>query len=1536
MAATDQNYRSQYALDIVFAVTSILMLASIVWMLVDDYNREYKTEQRIFRDVERAMAQREALAKLPSADDFDRAKLEFEKARDQRKKNDPTIAEYAAQISKLLPAKEEADLKLQNLKADLDSKKSFYDIAVDQTGSTDSPSAKKYKAELDDLDVKIAAANSLAEQRNQDVKEVQRQKDALESPLTVATGKLKKLLDDFDRQVNQSIVKKWGVGDIVRSMPVIDGFASPTKIEQITLNDLTIDYNFKGVTRFDRCATCHKGIARPTYTRAGLADLVYQPSETDDQRLQDAKHILEQRKKMFAGLDEGKKLASPSDLKLDIVSDKRLTSARITEFCAHPRQDLYVSPTSKHPAEKFGCTICHAGQPSGTSFTYAAHTPNDSKAKTRWKQEHDWEAQHMWDFPMRPKRFAESSCLQCHHQVTDLYGDGNKAEAPKLLKGYDLIRELGCFGCHEINGHKGGRRVGPDMRLEPSIPLEQLSPAERAKLYADVDNPPGNMRKVGPSLFRVSEKTNEAWAVKWLMAPREFRPDTKMPHYYGLSNNDEEALNGTGQEKFPATEIHGIAHYLFNASREVVARIGKPADPALKARVDVLEAKGATKLTADEKTELDDAKDLLWIQSRFAPLDKKLGEIKGNAKTGRDTFTKKGCLACHSHAATNEPDDDWPAAPSMAEFGPNLTQVKQKLVSAGGDPKQARIWLINWLKNPTNHSPRTRMPVTHLSDGEAADIVAWLLNQSVPIDAKTGKPAEDIQGEKWAGLEVPEPEEKDLLALARVYLDRMLADSEMDDFFKGKLPPFRISDLGADERELANALTTNGLKKVIAKAAALQHMLDEQKARREVLLHYAGRKAISRLGCFGCHDIPGFENAKQIGTGLLDWGKKDPARLAFEDIDNYVKEKYKKKQVVESRVDEDGNPHSVANGPLYERFFYDALMHNSREGYLHQKLLEPRSYDFGRVRAWDDRARMPQFKFARTHMKPAEDPQAFNTRKMWAEATDRPLDKGAKARPAESVDGYRARKEMAEADNREAVMTFVLGLVAEPIALQYVHQPKPDRLAEVKGRQVLDKFNCAGCHVLRPGTFEFRLSVNAKRGLEELAAKYAKDEIYKDDHFFAEHLAWSAAAQKGDVAVARGVRPILNASNKKARVAFVLTDALKVEFTANGKDISAAFRAKDLMTISPRDLIWPPQSALRSPDTFQQWESRFGTQGGAFAALLSSYLKDDHPQKNKYVEPGPFVPPLLTWQGSRTQPDWLFQFLLNPTKVRESTVLRMPKFNMSQEDARTLVDYFASVEQRVNPDADLVSPYPKIPQHDAFDSDYWRNQTITYVERLKQSGQYAKEVAAYTKIWERMIGEWKSEAANADTKLKAASAVVDKLKKAESEAKDEKAKAALKKDIETAELESGFWGAEKRRLDKLAAEKTVKKLEEDWGQTEAYALSGYRVLVNQCNKCHVVGDLQAQQLDGQGPSLNLASQRLRPEWTKRWIANPQRLIPYNSAMPAYFKKSDTVPLVIWNPGTPMEQVEAARDAVLDLPTINALSLTRYWMQSGGK
>src|SRR5262249_48951058 len=62
--------------------------------------------------------------------------------------------------------------------------------------------------------------------------------------------------------------------------------------------------------------------------------------------------------------------------------------------------------------------------------------------------------------------------------------------------------------------------------------------------------------------------------------PRDFREDTRMPHFYGLSTNSSETLPPE-QKKFPDAEIHGIAYYLFSESKAYL----KDNDTARKALV---------------------------------------------------------------------------------------------------------------------------------------------------------------------------------------------------------------------------------------------------------------------------------------------------------------------------------------------------------------------------------------------------------------------------------------------------------------------------------------------------------------------------------------------------------------------------------------------------------------------------------------------------------------------------------------------------------------------------------------------------------------------------------------------------------------------------------------------------------------------------------------------------------------------------------------------------------------------------------------
>jgi mono/diheme cytochrome c family protein len=1477
MAATDKNYRNQYGLDIVFAVSSILMLLSTLWMFIQDYNREFKKEQRTFRDVETAMAQRQAIAQIPSREEFDKARKAVEDAKAERKNKEDAIRSNKDKISAKLASKERADRKFQDIKSELESITSFYDSEMEHNAG--SKLAQRYKEDIAGIAKRLQAEKAEKDNLDGEILALRQENDRIESNLNEALARLKKVTDTFDVQVKTAIKNQWRFGDWVRTLPIIDGFASPLKIQQFTIEDIPIDYNFKYATRFDRCMSCHQGLDRPAYTREALKALT-EITDAEKARLKEAQTILAERLKALEGLPEAKHVPHPDQLDLMPILKEYLTPARINEFCAHPRLELFVGSNSKHPAERFGCTSCHSGQGSATSFNLASHTPTDTATMKLWKKEHDWESNHYWDFPMLPMRFVESSCLKCHYEVTDLIGRDNRQEAPKLLRGYYLLRENGCFGCHEINGRKKGRPVGPDIRLENYPPLEKLTFTEQTKIEADPDTRPGNMRKVGPSLFRLNEKTNADWAVKWLRAPREFRPDTKMPHFYGLSNNDPSVLP-EAQKDFPDAEMQAIVYYLFQKSKET-AELRKEGPEALKK--DVQQASEHTKLLAAGTTlpkeeqerlkqELKQIEYRIRVRNMPELKDRTPPGYKGDAGRGRILFSERGCLACHTHEATYQPQgkagskDYAPAIEGEAQFGPNLSQVAGKL--GGGDKNSARIWLVQWVLDPHVHSPRSRMPVTHLTPEEATDLAAWLLSQ----------PAQDV-GPEWNTLKVEKPSLDTLKRLADVYLVRLLSQTNMEDLKKdGSLAKEIRKDLPEEERDLTARYDERSIKM------------------------YVGRKAIGRLGCFACHDIPGFEFSKPIGVELNDWGKKDPTRLAFEDIVNYAKATY---HVVPSLTDAKGKPEGpeIKDGKKklpYEQFFYDLLAHHQREGFLHQKLMEPRSYDYGRLRAWDDRARMPQFKFARSRPHKDEAPAAFEARSL-----------------------------LEEAKAREAVMTFVLGLVAEPVPLKSVHQPQGDRMAEVQGRQVLDKFNCAGCHLIRPGVFDFKVTKEVISSLENSLADQSSD------YDFTEHFNWGGPtpSPSSTSMSAFGLRPMLAGGGDSPKVlSFFLAHALRFKGTDGAyHDIRPGFRL--VRRLPAKDVTYPPQTALESQEKLDAFMKEQGPFGGAFTDLLAQYLAQKDPDKYKGAESGEARisgPPVLIGQGERTQGDWLNDFLQNPQRIRKLTVLQMPRFNMAPEEAKALVAYFAAVERLNNPGIGLGFPFEKIPQNQELTGTFWKERTATYIDRLKQTKDkdkpgktlYQERLQKLQQgVWPRILKDYEEQRSRAMASWKAAAARSKEL------GDDKKAGKAA---IEEATKAEKAWKDELDHLEQMVSDHSLARQQKAWEEREAYVADGFRMLNGLCVKCHQVGTLQPSPDQIQGPPLELAARRLQPGWSERWIANPQRFIPsYITVMPANFPANQHGQFQEWIAGSPLEQVLTVRDVLMIAPRAVRMPINRYW------
>jgi mono/diheme cytochrome c family protein len=1506
MAATDKFYRDQRLLDVVFGVSCILLLLSVVWMMYDDHARPFKVVQRDWRDVEEALYQRAMLDAVPDAERIEALQEAAQLIRDKQaelKQEQDTVMARANQVQ---VRKAQHEAVYQDIKARHDSVASLVNIAIEERDAAkgklrehlDTIVAAR-RAVLDDLRQQLQAAQTEVDKDANELSEVMAPVKAKDRELAQALAPdlrnsgikvprqeeietlaqledaLKKETTDLDRMAKLAAEKKWKFGDWFRSLPIIDGFASAYKIQQISLEDLTIEYgSFKNVPRYDRCTTCHLGIERAVFDKTALRRLG-KASEEDQAKLKSALSFFQARQRQSEKMkDQGLPAESlgfdPDDLSSE-VTVKELEEWQVKQYCAHPRLDLFVDSNSPHPAEKFGCTACHAGQSSATDFKLAAHSPNDAGQKREWEKQHHWASSHFWDFPMLPARFIESSCVKCHHQITDLIRYGNKEEAPKLLKGYNLVKELGCFGCHDIAGIKSGKTVGPDLRLEPLPPLEALTPEERLKAQSDPANPPGTMRKVGPSLRRISEKTTEVWTRKWLNSPSGFRPDTRMPHFYNLSTNNAGVLP-EDQKAFPNIEMHAITHYLFTEGRAYLSgtdRYRVTNEERLK------ELQSRKDLTEKERQELAAVQRRLELAPKPVPLAQQVVDAEDKpvavpappadpqalqqaVANGRRLFTERGCLACHAHAGTEKTEGSVLGVVGDAHFGPNLSRIAAKIGVAGQDRAAGRRWLIQWIINPNIHHPRTRMPITHLTIEEAAQVAEWLLSQDT------------TEVKDWlAEPDVPAPEFKHLVDLTRIYLKKGpgVNPLEVDDVLK---------ETGAE--------TLQGFTAERTRAPLMAVDADEQALKgpvtRDKLLYYIGKKTINRQGCFGCHDIPGFEGAKPIGTPLNDWGKKDPERLAFEDIKAYVKETYNIVEDRDSALDRT-KPHGgwrTVNGKRpYEKFFADAIESHRRDGFLHQKLMDPRSYDFHRDLKWDDRLRMPQFKFAHS-----------------------------KAKTGETAEEFAARAEKEEAEAREAVMTFILGLVAEPVHPRYLNQPKPDRMAEVKGRQVLDKYNCAGCHQIRPGIYEFKLSDDTRKLLTLGYDTSAMRESLNADHVFPNHNAWAAPAPPaGQRQVVFGTLPLeRNVTPREVR---------ELEVPEDRKVLS--LRLSDAMAFTDEQQkvsVYPAGTTL---SVFQdQLTSRLDPYGGTLTDLLVPYLGQKDREKYKPDETGEsseartVLPPPLVREGEKVQPDWLYGFLRKPEVIRPLTILRMPRFNMSEEEAQALVNYFAAADKIGNPGIGLTYPYVRVPERD---ETYWHDRNTAFVESLARRGKLEGRAQAYL--------------AEAQQRLNAAEAAV-------SAAKAEPARKA-------AEQERDAIGKEVKELKEALDRKDVAATKQRLAAADIYWTDAYRLIATTgksiCLDCHRVGTVMPK--DNIGPVLDLSPGRVRPDWLERWLANPNRLLTYPSKMPQNFENGKQVFQDLFD-DTSREQIDAIRDAVMNLSRVADLPVNRFYRMAttGGK
>src|SRR5829696_2766261 len=344
-------------LNVVFAASSIFLFLSVIWMVWDDFDRDWKNTQRQFVRLETDVtrAQRDQAAR-----GIDRTKIAQLEA--QRQAAAQQIAGNRQKVDDLEKKLAEADKTLFRATLDYNYMKATYDqdrydFETARVADPNSSSTRKKQQRAEEEQKKLAQLNLAMEKATADKAEIQKQLGQYTAQAAAAQKQIEELQMEQNRLGKRlNVLAPSPTKRYFRDAPLLDFMAPTLKVQQIILPNVVDDVNFIRVPKMDRCQTCHLAIDKKGY----------------------------------------EKYPQP--------------------FKTHPDLATYLGGNSPHPIDRVGCTVCHEGMGQSVSFRDAAHMPANEKQKEDWEHRYGWEEPHLWDYPMLPVKMTQASCAKCHKQ----------------------------------------------------------------------------------------------------------------------------------------------------------------------------------------------------------------------------------------------------------------------------------------------------------------------------------------------------------------------------------------------------------------------------------------------------------------------------------------------------------------------------------------------------------------------------------------------------------------------------------------------------------------------------------------------------------------------------------------------------------------------------------------------------------------------------------------------------------------------------------------------------------------------------------------------------------------------------------------------------------------------------------------------------------------------------------------------------------------------------------------------------------------
>ena len=420
-------------------------------------------------------------------------------------------------------------------------------------------------------------------------------------------------------------------------------------------------------------------------------------------------------------------------------------------FRTHPdRFDLLVK---SHNPETFGCTVCHGGE--GAQTKGVMH-----KAFRHGEDDHHWNDPLTEEVEVMGKKykgaFMQAKCDRCHFPEVTVAG------APVLAKGKKLFTDVGCWGCHPIEGYN-------------------------------------DLAKRGPTLTNIATKTSSGWLRTWISYPKAWRPGTRMPNFWPGAIDAGSVPHPESQKpedvvaehkKLRAQEVSAITAYLWQTSEPapLLARTapkgdadkGKETFDGVGCRACHVYEKGSAARRSEGSSERDYAPNLwnvadkakpewiyswvknpksMWPETKMPDLrlsdaeaanvtaflltlksDATYPEVKDArdprlAEQGKALIARYGCFGCHNIKGFE----------NAQKIGTELTEHGRKAVELldfgdvryfTEDPKHHQTY-ANWVWEKL-HTPRifayerveTKMPQFDFTDEEALSVLTFLKGQT--------------------------------------------------------------------------------------------------------------------------------------------------------------------------------------------------------------------------------------------------------------------------------------------------------------------------------------------------------------------------------------------------------------------------------------------------------------------------------------------------------------------------------------------------------------------------------------------------------------------------------------------------------------------------------------------------------------------------------------------------------------------------------------------------------------------------------------